>query len=55
MVQFVAGVDTHKDSHTIVFIDAVGEPVANLVISNDCGFPEGDKGRQKARRRRLGR
>ena len=32
MVQFVAGVDTHKDSHTIVFLDAVGEPVANLVI-----------------------
>ena len=31
-MQFVAGVDTHKDSYTIVFLNAVGEPVADLVI-----------------------
>lgn len=40
-MEFVAGVDTHKDSHTIVFLDAVGRMVNSLVIpTTQAGYEQ---------------
>lgn len=38
-MEFVAGVDCHKDSHTIAFLDRQGRLVRQLTIkTNECGF-----------------
>jgi len=38
-VQFVAGVDCHKDSHTIVFLDPQGRLIRQLTIrTSESGF-----------------
>ena len=31
----IAGVDCHKDSHTIVFVSALGKPLQTVTISAD--------------------
>jgi len=45
---FVAGVDTHRDSHAIVFISTSGEQVAELTIpTSTAGFAKAIKTAQK--------
>src|SRR6516165_8568782 len=47
-MSFVAGVDTHKDSHAIAFVSAAGETVAQLTIpATRAGFKRAIETAQK--------
>src|SRR6516225_8135616 len=48
VMAFIAGVDTHRDSHAIVFISTSGEQVAELTIpTSTAGFAKAIKAAQK--------